>query len=82
MRPLIFAAQATAFADEFEQPLAQLFEFMEPAPDKWADQLADWCVLCRTEPEDAFAEDTVAQVLETLVSLMHTRMSSCGVRSL
>lgn len=74
MKPVTFAAQATAFADAFEPPLAQLFAFMEPAPLKWADQLADWCALCRSAPEEAFAEDKVAQVLETLVSLMHARL--------
>lgn len=72
-------AQVAAFADDFELPFSQLFNLIMSKPQKWVCQLEGWFVLCRTAPHEAFAEETLAEILETLVSLMHARMTFSGI---
>lgn len=81
MTSTTFANEMTALADEFAPPLARLFDPMMPTPEKWARQLESWFALCRTAPEQAFTEDLLSEVVETLISLMHARMtfSLCSI---
>jgi hypothetical protein len=81
MRSAIPAPQLAAFVDEFEAPLTQLCDLMMPNPEKWTMRFERWFAQCRTAPQEALSEETLAEVLTTLVSLMHARMtfSLCAI---
>ncbi|MBB5723662.1 hypothetical protein FHS72_003307 [Loktanella ponticola] len=73
MKHANFALDVAAFAADLEVSFTSLCEVATPVPETWVGLLTDWFTQCRAAPDEAFSEDVLCDVLETLVSLMHAR---------
>lgn len=77
--PTTFSDELSAFAEQYQPQLSELFTQMEPTP--WVDRLDAWFDIARTDSTAAMSEAALADALAQLVSLMHAHMQFGLLRS-